>query len=350
MSQAASTLVIGTRGSALAVWQAEHVGGRLRAAWPDLEVRLERIRTTGDRIQDVPLARVGGKALFVKELEEALLDGRVDLAVHSMKDVPADLPAGLTLAAILAREDPRDVLLSRSGARLAALPKGGRVGTSSLRRRAQLLHHRPDLAIVPLRGNLDTRIRKLSSEGLDAIVVAAAGVKRLGLEQLVTEVLSPEILLPAVGQGALGVECSLTSAECRVPSAEGMSREPRAASREGSAECRVPGAETQDVIRLARMLDDSDTHLAVRAERALLRRLEGGCQVPIAAYASREGEQLRLRALVASLDGSRVIRAEQCGARSEPEPLGAAVGEKLLAEGALPLLQMAQSVPPGSAG
>jgi len=354
------SVIIGTRGSVLAVWQAEYVSRRLQTAWPGLGVRLERIRTTGDRIQDVPLAQVGGKALFVKELEEALLDGRVDLAVHSMKDVPAELPAGLTIAAILSRENVADVLVSRTGAPLAALPKGARVGTSSLRRRAQLLHHRPDLVVVPLRGNLDTRVRKLASEGLDAIVVAAAGVRRLGLVHLVTETLPPEIVLPAVGQGALGIECRVPRAECRED-------EPRAASRDGqvrnvergtrnveSAGCRVPGAEREDsdadIVKLVLALDDPETHVAVRAERALLRRLEGGCQVPIAAYASGDGEALRLRGLVASLDGSRVIRAEQRGPRADPEELGAAVGEALLAQGAGSLLQLLQAAPPGSAG
>ncbi len=205
------SLVIGTRGSPLAVWQAEYVAARLRDRWPGLDLRLERIRTTGDKILDVPLARVGGKALFVKEIEEALLSGRVDLAVHSMKDVPTELPAGLAIVAMPEREDPADVLISRTGARLAALPRGARVGTSSLRRQAQLLGHRPDLTIVGLRGNLDTRIRKLDSEGLDAIILAAAGVRRLGLGHLVTEALPPEILLPAVGQGALGIEVRVAS-------------------------------------------------------------------------------------------------------------------------------------------
>ena len=312
-------MVIGTRGSQLAVWQAEHVAARLGETFPVVSVRLERIRTTGDRILDVPLAQVGGKALFVKEIEEALLAGRVDLAVHSMKDVPTDLPAGLTIAAIPPREDPADVLISRMGRRLAELPRGARVGTSSLRRQAQLLHHRPDLLIVGLRGNLDTRIRKLGTEGLDAIVLAAAGVKRLGLERLVTEVLVPEIILSASGQGALGIEIRVPGAECRVPGAE--ADEPRAASRE-------PRGPT--VAEIVRTLDDRETHLAVRAERAMLRRLGGGCQVPIAALAGVEGDTIHLRGLIASTNGATLVRGERQGARAQPEAVGRALAEDLL--------------------
>jgi hydroxymethylbilane synthase len=303
--------VIGTRGSQLALWQANHVTERLRAACPGLSVRLETIKTTGDKILDVPLAQVGGKALFVKEIEEALLGGSVDLAVHSMKDVPTDLPAGLTIAAVTEREDPLDVLISRRGARLRDLPSGARVGTSSLRRQAQLLHHRPDLTIVGLRGNLDTRIRKLDSQGLDAIVLAAAGVKRLGWMDRITEFLSPEICLPAIGQGALGIEM----------------REPRAASREPS----VP--------RIVNALDHPETHVAVLAERAFLRRLEGGCQVPFAAHARIAEGQLLLRGLVASPDGRRLVRGERRGTPGEAEAVGTALAEDLLAHGATEILQ-----------
>ena len=315
------TLVIGTRGSQLAVWQAEHVAARLGETFPGVSVRLERIRTTGDRILDVPLAQVGGKALFVKEIEEALLAGRVDLAVHSMKDVPTDLPAGLAIAAIPPREDPADVLISRTGRRLADLPRGARVGTSSLRRQAQLLHHRPDLLIVGLRGNLDTRIRKLGTEGLDAIVLAAAGVKRLGLERLVTEVLASEIILSASGQGALGIEI-------RVPSAE--ADEPRTASRE-------PRGPT--VAEIVRTLDDRETHLAVRAERAMLRRLGGGCQVPIAALAGVEGDTIHLRGLIASTNGATLVRGERHGVRAQPEAVGRALAEDLLDRGGQAILK-----------
>jgi hydroxymethylbilane synthase len=305
-------LVIGTRGSRLAVWQAEHVASRLRAAFPTIALRLERIRTMGDKILDVPLAQVGGKALFVKEIEEALLAGQVDLAVHSMKDVPTDLPPGLTIAAIPRREDAADVLISRRGARLADLPRGARVGTSSLRRQAQLLHIRPDLAIVSLRGNLDTRIRKLSDEGLDAIVLAAAGVARLGLAHVVTEVLPPEVLLPAIGQGALGIEV----------------REPGTESRESRAESRAAR-----VAEMVKALDDRETHVAVRAERAMLKRLGGGCQVPIAAWATVEADAILLRGLIAATDGVTVIRGEARGTVGEPETVGRDLAEDLLQRG-----------------
>jgi len=304
------------------VWQAEHVASRLRAAFPTIALRLERIRTMGDKILDVPLAQVGGKALFVKEIEEALLAGQVDLAVHSMKDVPTDLPPGLTIAAIPRREDAADVLISRRGARLADLPRGARVGTSSLRRQAQLLHFRPDLAIVGVRGNLDTRIRKLSSEGLDAIVLAAAGVARLGLSHLVTEVLPPEVLLPAIGQGALGIEV-------REPGGE--SREPRAESREGKGTSRAPRAAS--VAELVGVLDDRETHVAVRAERAMLKRLGGGCQVPIAAWATVEADAILLRGLIAATDGVTVIRGEARGTVGEPETVGRDLAEDLLQRG-----------------
>jgi hydroxymethylbilane synthase len=314
-------LVIGTRGSQLAVWQAEHVAARLGETCPGLSVRLERIRTTGDRILDVPLAQVGGKALFVKEIEEALLAGRVDLAVHSMKDVPTDLPEGLAIAAIPQREDPADVLISREGRRLADLPRGARVGTSSLRRQSQLLQHRPDLVVVGLRGNLDTRIRKLGSEGLDAIVLAAAGVKRLGLDRLVTEVLPPDVVLPAVGQGALGIEVR-----------------DRQGSRGAGEQGRSEGCDAS-VAELVRDLDHADTHLAVRAERAMLRGLGGGCQVPIAALAAVDGTALLLRGLIASTDGATVIRGEARGAAADPDAVGHGLAVELLERGGRVILQ-----------
>ncbi|MFB3817762.1 MAG: hydroxymethylbilane synthase [Candidatus Methylomirabilales bacterium] len=337
-------LVIGTRGSALAVWQAEHVAGLLRQACPGTDFALERIKTTGDKIQDAPLAQVGGKALFVKEIEEALLAGRVHLAVHSMKDVPAEVPAGLALAAILEREDPSDVLISRSGRGLAALPAGARIGTSSLRRRSQLLAHRPDLAVLPLRGNLDTRIRKLSTEGLDAIVVARAGVRRLGLEDRVAEVLPPEVMLPAAGQGALGIEIRVPRAESREPGAENRaeSREPRAETNESharSAGAGVRGVSGAEVAELVRSLDHRATHLAVRAERAVLARLGGSCQVPIAAHAAIEGETLKLRALVAGVEGEGLVRAGAAGPAGDPEGLGQSLAEELLRRGAEEILR-----------
>lgn len=307
-------MTIGTRGSQLALWQANHVAERLRAAFPGLSVRLERIKTTGDKILDVPLAQVGGKALFVKEIEEALLEGRVDLAVHSMKDVPTDLPAGLVIAAVTEREDPLDVLISRTGARLKDLPPGAQVGTSSLRRQAQLLHHRPDLTVIGLRGNLDTRIHKLDSQGLDAIVLAAAGVKRLGWMDRITEFLAPEVCLPAIGQGALGIET-------RVPS--------------GWGEPGAPWAGTA----IVNVLDHPDTHVAVVAERAFLRRLEGGCQVPIAAHARIVEGRLELRGLVATPDGTRLVRGERRGPQADGETVGRSLAEDLLVRGADEILQ-----------
>jgi hydroxymethylbilane synthase len=327
----APSLVIGTRGSRLALWQAEHVAGRLREAFPAWTMRLETIKTTGDKILDVPLAQVGGKALFVKEIEEALLAGRVDLAVHSMKDVPTELPAGLVIAAMSEREDPLDVLISRTGTKLADLPRGARLGTSSLRRQAQLLHYRPDLTVVGLRGNLDTRIRKLQGEGLDAIVVAAAGVRRLGLAHLITELLPPEILLPAIGQGALGIEIRSQRIEGggageRGGMGEGPSRGPEARGREPR------------MAEVVAVLDHPETHGAVQAERAMLARLEGGCQVPIAAHAFVAKEGITLRGLVASLDGKRVVRGEMRGATGSPEAVGTSLAEDLLLRGAAEIL------------
>jgi hydroxymethylbilane synthase len=305
-------LRLGTRGSQLALWQARHIAGRLEAAWPGLAVALETIKTSGDKIQEVPLAKLGGKALFVKEIEEALLDGNVDLAVHSMKDVPTDLPAGLRILAISQREDPLDVLISRTGTGFADLPRGARVGTSSLRRQAQLLHHRPDLEIIGLRGNLDTRLRKLATEGLDAIVLAAAGLRRLGLFDRVTEVLAPELSLPAIGQGALGIEVRVTSAERREPS----------------------------IGQLVAVLDHADTHAAVDAERGFLRRLGGGCQVPFAAHASVVGDAIHLQGLVATPDGRQLIRGNRQGPRAAAIAVGTALAEDLLTRGAMEILEV----------
>ena len=263
-------LRIGTRGSALALWQAEWVKSQLLSGERELVVELVIIKTTGDKILDVPLAKVGGKGLFVKEIEEALLQGRADLAVHSVKDMPAELPEGLHLAAMPRREDPRDALISKNGAGLDKLPHRARVGTSSLRRAAQLLHLRPDLRIETLRGNVDTRLRKLESEGLDAIVLAAAGLKRMELSQVISEYLEPERILPAVGQGALGIET------------------------------RIADLSTNEIVA---SLIHQQTVTTVRAERAFLKRLEGGCQVPIGAYATMEGETLILTGMVADLKG-----------------------------------------------
>jgi hydroxymethylbilane synthase len=327
MSQERRNLVIGTRGSQLALWQANHVAARLRTAFPDLTVTLETIKTTGDKILDVPLAHVGGKALFVKEIEEALLEQRVDLAVHSMKDVPTDLPAGLDIVAVTEREDPFDVLISRTGARFTDLHRGARVGTSSLRRQAQLLHHRPDLSIVPLRGNLDTRLRKLDSQALDAIVLAAAGVKRLGWVDRITEFLSADLCLPAIGQGALGIEM-------RVPTP------PRDAARSGGAgDPPEAGGRAPSTLRIVNILDHSETRAAVLAERAFLRRLEGGCQVPFAAHARISNDRIFIRGLVATPDGGQLITGERHGFLGEGERVGIDLAEDLLTRGAAEILK-----------
>ena len=298
-------LRVGTRGSALALWQAEWVRSQLIAAHPGLTVELVTIKTQGDKILDVPLAKVGGKGLFVKEIEEALLEGRVDLAVHSMKDVPAELLAGLHVAAMPLREDPRDVLVMGEGSGFADLPPGARVGTSSLRRAAQLLHLRADLKIETLRGNLDTRLRKLETQGLDAVVLAAAGIRRMGLSHLITQYLEPELMVPAVGQGALGIET------------------------------RTEDAPTN---KLVAGLTHLPTLVAVRAERAFLRRLQGGCQVPIGGYATLEGERLTLIGMVADLQGRRVIRRALQGEARRAETIGEDLAEMVLAAGGAEIL------------
>ncbi len=296
---------IGTRGSQLALWQANWIKSTLETRYPDLEVSLVKIKTTGDKILDVPLAKVGGKGLFVKEIEEAMLDGRIDLAVHSMKDVPTDLPEPLHLPVIAEREDPRDALLSH-GKRFDELPQGARIGTSSLRRQAQLLHKRPDMKMISLRGNLDTRIKKLDTEGLDAVILAAAGIRRMGWADKITQILSTEISLPAIGQGAVGIEC--------------RREDPR----------------INDLIDFIR---HDDTFDAVVAERAFLKKLEGGCQVPIAAYAEIDGENLRLRGLVGSVDGKELIEDEIRGLRTDGVRLGTELGERVLAAGAGRILE-----------
>ncbi len=295
-----SSLVVGTRGSRLAVWQAEWVQARLKELAPGLTVTLQRIKTSGDMILDVPLAVIGGKGLFVKEIEEALLRGEIDLAVHSMKDVPTVLPDGLDILCVPAREDPRDVLVSRDSCSLDQLPKGSRVGTSSLRRQAQLLHYRLDLRIELLRGNLDTRLRKLHNGEYEAIVLAAAGLSRMGWSNKVTEYLPPEVSLPAIGQGALGLE--------------------------GRRKDRFVQA-------LVEKLEHRPTRTAVTAERALLERLEGGCQVPIAAHATVKGDTLIMDGLIASVDGRQLIRDTIQGPASEAQGLGKQLAEKLLAQG-----------------
>jgi hydroxymethylbilane synthase len=297
-------IIIGSRGSQLALWQSNWVKDRLADA--GLEAEIKVIKTTGDKLQDVPLAQSGTKGLFIKEIEEALADGTVDVAVHSMKDLPTDQPAGLVIAAVPEREDARDVLISNNGQRFVDLPAGARVGTSSVRRQAQLRSLRGDLNLVPLRGNLDTRLKKLNRGDCDALVLAAAGVHRLGFQARITEYFSPDAMCPAVGQGALAIEIR-----------QGDERTERA----------------------VRPLDHVPTHQAVRAERALLRYLGGGCQVPIAAHAVAAGGQLNLVGLVASLDGSLVKRAVAAGTIEDPEGLGVRVATHLLQQGARAILE-----------
>ncbi|TKB71470.1 MAG: hydroxymethylbilane synthase [Nitrospira sp.] len=300
-----TSLVIGTRGSTLALWQAEWVQARLRESAPGLSVTLRRIKTSGDKILDVPLAKLGGKGLFVKEIEEALLRREIDVAVHSMKDVPTALPEGLALLCVPKREDPRDALLSRAGTAFRDLPSGAKVGTSSLRRQAQLLHLRRDVTITMLRGNLDTRLRKLKEGEFDAIVLAAAGLRRLGWTEAVTEYLSPDTCVPAIGQGALAIEGR---------------------------------HDDQLVRRLLAPLEDAPTRVAVTAERALLERLEGGCQVPIAAHALLQGETITVDALVASVDGRSIIRERLTGKATEAQEIGRRLAERLLAGGGRAIL------------
>lgn len=300
-------IIIGTRGSKLALWQAEWVKASLRALHPGLSVELNIIRTTGDKILDVPLAQVGGKGLFVKEIEEALLAGEADIAVHSMKDVPTEFPDGLHLPVICEREDPRDAFIAplRNGIPVVAsfrdLPHGATVGTSSLRRACQLLNLRPDLKIVQLRGNLDTRLRKLDEGQFHAIILAAAGVKRLGWHDRITEILAPDISLPAIGQGAVGIEC------------------------------RKDDADTNALIA---PLNHPATATCVRAERALLKRLEGGCQVPIAGYATMQDTHITVSGLVGSINGTILVRDIMTGSPADPEALGTALAERLLRNGA----------------
>ncbi|MFO7708764.1 MAG: hydroxymethylbilane synthase [Desulfobacterales bacterium] len=298
-------VVIGTRGSPLARWQAQWVRAALQERFPGTVVELNTIKTQGDKILNVPLAKVGGKGLFVKEIEEALLAGHVDIAVHSMKDMPADLPQGLAIGAVPERESPLDVLISRDGCGLIDLAPDSLVGTSSLRRAAQLRHRRPDLRVVPLRGNLDTRLRKLETEGLAAVVLAAAGVRRLGLAKRISEHLDPGLMLPAVGQGALCIEI-----------------------RRGDPH----------IGPMVAPLDHPATRAAVSAERSFLRRLEGGCQVPIAGHATVDGETLRLTGLVAEVDGSALIRHALSGPARSAARLGAELAEVLLSSGADALL------------
>jgi hydroxymethylbilane synthase len=299
-------LRIATRKSQLALWQAGHVATLLREAHAGLEIELVPIVTQGDRIQDRSLAAIGGKGLFIKELEVALEEQRADIAVHSMKDLPGDLPDGLAIAAVLVRADARDALVAPSVARLEDLPRGARVGTSSLRRQAQLLAARPDLKIEAMRGNVDTRLRRLDAGDMDAIVLACAGLIRLGLESRIGARLDLQISLPAVAQGVIGIECRCTDSR---------------------------------TLRLVSVLNHQATRIAMDAERAFAHRLGGSCQSPIAAHAELDGRRLMLAGLVAEPDGSRLLRDTQAGSSDAPAALGRLLADRMLAAGAGPLLE-----------
>lgn len=296
---------IGTRGSALALWQTNHVAEILKEKF-GYETEIVKIKTTGDKILDSPLAKIGSKGLFVKEIEIALLEKRVDIAVHSAKDVPTEQPAGLLIAAFLKREDPRDAIISRFGKGLLDLPEGSVVGTSSLRRRAQILHLRPDLKLVDVRGNVDTRLRKMSEGQFDAIILARAGLKRMGFEERITEVIDTSLMLPAVGQGSIAVEC----------------RE-----------------DDEEMLQVLREISDYETEAAVRAERALLRYLEGGCQVPIGAYGRIVDAELVLDGMISSLDGRKLYRSQKRGRPEDAERIGIELASYLYEAGGARILE-----------
>jgi hydroxymethylbilane synthase len=305
-------VVIGTRGSALALWQANHVKATLERLH-GVNVSLQIIKTVGDKILDAPLAKVGGKGLFVKELEEALLRRETDLAVHSMKDVPTEMPAGLVLTATSVREDPHDVAVTRDGRGLWEQRQGARVGTSSLRRVCQILARRPDFRVESLRGNVDTRLRKLDEGQYDAIVLAAAGLRRLGHGHRISDTLSFEQSLPAIGQGALGLQCRADDVEVRA---------------------------------MLEPLDDPATAAAVRCERAFLLRLEGGCQTPIAAHATTRGGRIAVEGLVGRVDGTEILRGRADGPVADPESLGIRLAEELLGRGADRILDAMRALNP----
>lgn len=301
-----SSIVIGTRSSKLALWQADYVADCLRHRYPWLRVEKKLMTTKGDRILDAPLAKIGGKGLFTKELEEAMLEGGIDLAVHSLKDMPTEVPEGLVISAVTERLDSGDALVSRRYGSLLELPMGAEVGTSSLRRRAQLLHVRPDLRIRDLRGNVDTRLRKLEEEDFDAVILAVAGLKRLGFADRITEIISRDVILPAVGQGALAIEARREDGEVR---------------------------------ELLAFLNHRDTVNSAKAERAFLTRVEGGCQVPVGVYAEAEGEELLVEAVIASPDGRRLCRDRMRGPAEAAEEMGEELAEKLLAAGGMDILR-----------
>ncbi len=301
MKTSLKTLRIATRSSPLALWQAEEVSRRLKALYPELDIKLVKMKTKGDKILDAPLAKVGGKGLFVKELEAGMLEGKADIAVHSMKDVPVEFPQGLELTLIMQREDPRDAFVSNKYTSLSALPEHAVVGTSSLRRQTQIREKHPDIKLDWLRGNVNTRLKKLDDGEYDAIILAAAGLKRLGFESRIRAFLEPEESLPAIGQGAIGIEAR---------------------------------SDDEAVRQLLAPLGDADTTLRVVAERAMNEALNGGCQVPIAGYAVLEGDQLYLRGLVGEPDGSKVLRAEIRGPSTQARALGITLAQDLLRQGA----------------
>ena len=288
------------------MWQANWIKGQLESQNPDIPVEIVIIKTSGDKIQDVPLAKIGGKGLFVKEIEEALLSKDVDFAVHSMKDMPIKFPFALCIASVTKRENPFDALISKNDIKLDDLPKGAKIGTGSLRRISQLLHYRPDLDLVPLRGNLETRIKKLETEGLDAIILNAAGLIRMGGEEQISEIISPEILLPAMGQGAVGIEARKNDVDNQILLAD---------------------------------MDDENTHLALDAERAIVTQLEGGCNVPIGAFATIEEDEMTVKGLVASLDGKTIYKKEVKGNKVHAINLGKELGNELLEMGGDKIMQ-----------
>jgi len=292
---------LGTRGSPLALWQANWIKGQLEKMYDDLTVELIQIKTTGDKIQDAPLAKIGGKGLFLKEIEDALLKNKIDIAVHSMKDVPVELPKSLCIASYTKRVDPRDALISKNGIKLEDMPKNAKIGTGSMRRQTQLLNYRPDLEIVPLRGNIDTRIKKLETEGLDGIILAAAGLIRMGWAEQITEFIDTEILLPAIGQGSVGIETRLFDVE---------------------------------ILEAVVALDDEDTNYALEAERGFLKVLEGGCQVPIGGYATIHDDQLTIKGLVGDLSGKELIKSEKTGPVEDAQYIGHDLGKEILGMGA----------------
>jgi len=299
-------LIIGTRSSKLALWQANYIAECIRTQYPEIEVSLCHIMTTGDKILDVPLAKIGGKGLFTKELENAMLASEIDLAVHSLKDMPTELPTGLLLAAITERVDPGDALISPKYKTIDNLPQGAKIGTSSLRRKAQLLKYRPDLRISDLRGNLDTRLKKMETEELDGIILAVAGLKRLGWQDLITQILPREICLPAVGQGALAIEAR---------------------------------SDDEEVRTILNFLNHQETRWAVEAERSYLSEVEGGCQIPIGVYSYIEQDSLILEAAILSVDGTQQIRKTISGIPREGITLGRTLAQDMLASGGREILQ-----------